>query len=239
MKTVKVQEVMAAIRRKFHLDMDIYEVTENCAEVLKKMGMITLKRKVEVMLVENYCVTLEPAAKQVLSVKQLQPVTKNVIVQDRIWQPHRETLTNEVISIEPAIYTVEELNNQPKRNIPGQPKGIWVEFEWDCPSIRFNFTDFYVDVEYTTLAVDENNMPIIPEEALNACIYYNVYTYSEANILAGRIPEYLFARVEQWKDKHINQSKNRKAFSELSRNAMSELGDIYTSMDRKRTNIDS
>lgn len=239
MKTVTVHEVMAAIHRKFHLDMDFYEVVENCAEVLKKMGMITLSRKVESFPVSNYCVMLEPSVKQVLSVRQMGVYSVPAIDIQPIYHPPLETLTNEVITIEDEIITIDTYNSEYKPNIPPQPKGEWVDFEWDCPSLRFNFTDHIVEVEYTTLAVDKDNVPIIPEEALNACIYYNVYTYSEPGLITGKIPDYIFNRIEQWKDKHINQSKNRKAFSELSRNAMSELADVYTSMDRKRTNIDS
>jgi len=119
------------------------------------------------------------------------------------------------------------------------PKGPWVDFEWDCPFVRFNFTDFEVSLEYTELATDGDGYPLIPEEALDACVYYNVYTFAEPGLLAGQIPDYVFARVEEWKNRHVNQAKNRKAFNELSRNEHSKIFDIFTSMNRKSTNIDS
>jgi hypothetical protein len=144
-----------------------------------------------------------------------------------------------VISTDSDNVKLELSNNEAKLNVPGMPKGNWVDFTWDCPYVRFNFTDFAVALEYTSIATDDEGVPIVPEEALNACVYYNIYTYAQPGFLTGRVPQYVLKEVEQWKNQHINQAKTRKAFNELSRNEHSKLFDIFTSMDRKRTNIDN
>jgi len=241
MNTVSVQQVMAVLHRKFHIDMDYYEVLENCAEVLKKTAFMPLSRKQEIYPVSDYCVKLPPEAYVVKSAVQLEPYTlqNNVVLQD-IYHPPLETVKNEVITVNASDLTeVPAASEEIKLQVPGTPKGPWVDFTWDCPYVRFNFTDFTVFIEYTALAVDAEGVPLIPEEALNMCVNYNVYTYAQPGFLTGRIPQYILKEVEQWKNTSINQAKNKKAFRELSRNEHSKLLDIFTSMDRKRTNIDS
>lgn len=237
MKTVSVQTIASTIKRKFKIEMDIYEIVENSAEVLKKMGMLATKRSFDIYVASNYCVKMPPETHKIVSAIQLEPyiLPTNVNVQE-IYHPPLQTLKNEVISTqELSELTVE--STPAKMNYIWPVKGPYVDFIWDCPYVRFNFTDFKVGIESTSIPVDGDGYPLIPEEALNACVYYNVYTYMEPIVLTGRIPLQVFKEVEGWKDKHINQSKNRRYFDELSRNEVSKYFDIFTSMDRKRTNI--
>ena len=240
MKTVSVQQITAAIHRKFRIDMDIYEVIENSIEVLKKMGMTALTRKQEVYAVSNYCVKLPMSVNNVNSAIQLEShnLPNNLTIQD-VYRSPLSTISNEVITVNTSDIAVNPANEEAKLQVPSTPKGPWIDFTWDCPYVRFNFTDFSVFLEYTELAVDANGYPLIPEEAFNACIYYNIYMYSQPGFLTGQVPQYVLKEVEAWKNQHINQSKNSKAFGELSRNEHSKLFDILTSMDRKRTNIDN
>lgn len=243
MKTVSIEAVASAIERKFHIQMDIYDVIETTAEVLKKMGMIALNKKTDVLLVNNFCVKLPPTAHTVKSVVQMDPYNfpTDIVIQD-IYHPPSLTLerSNEVLGIEAVVENNgEAIDGGVVDNYLGQVKGIYTDYVWDCPYVKLNYTDYWVGVTYIKLSEDENGLPLIPEEALNACVYYNMYTYMEPAYLAGKIPDYTFARIEQWKDKHINQAKNDMMFNRMNHNEQDKLFDIFTSFDRKRTNIDS
>lgn len=242
MKTVSIEAVASAIERKFHIQLDIYDIIETTAEVLKKMGMIALSSKTEVLLASNFCVKLPPTAYNISSVVQMEPYKypTDITIQE-IYHPPSLTVerSNEIVGIDTIESNGESVDGGIRDNYLGQVKGVYTDFVWDCPYIKLNYTDYWVAVEYIKLSEDEKGLPLIPEEALNACVYYNIYTYMEPTFIAGKIPDYVFARIEQWKNKHINQAKNDHMFGRLNKNEQDKLFDIFTSFDRKRTNIDS
>jgi hypothetical protein len=243
MKTVSMQAVASAIERKFHIQLDIYDIIETTAEVLKKMGMIALSKSTDMYLVQNFCVKLPPTVSSIKSVTQMDPYNypTDIVIQD-IYHPPSLTLerSNEVLGIEDTVENNGEVvDGGVMDNYLGQTKGVYTDFVWDCPYVKLNYTDYWIAVEYVKLSEDENGLPVIPEEALNACVYYNVYTYMEPVYLTGKVPDYVFARLEKWKDKHINQAKNDMMFGRLSANEQDKIFDIFASFDRKRTNIDS
>jgi len=241
MEYVSVEAIATEIKRKFRMELDIHDIIANSADVLKKMGMAALNKRTQVYLVDNYCVKLGPETYKVDSVTQLEPyVYPTEIVEQDIYFPPQLVPENPVIiSSEEDMVESNGEYGDPKPNYLGQVKGIYTDFVWDCPYVKLNYTNYLVAIRTIELSKDAEGLPLIPEEALNACVYYNVYSEMEPAYLAGKIPDYTFARVEQWKDKHINQSKSRRMFKRLSANEMDKIFDIMASMDRKRTILDS
>jgi len=225
------------------MELDYHNIIANCADVLKKMGMAALDGATEVHLVDNFCVKLGPEVWKVDSVIQLDPTLypTDIVIQDIYFPPQ---LVPDNPSIVPKPESLIENNGENadsgiKANVLSQPKGIYTDFKWDCPYVKLNYTDYYVAIKRVALSLDEEGLPLIPAEALNACVYYNVYSEMQPAYLAGKIPDYTMARLEQWKDNHVNQAKNQLFFKKSNKNEMDKLFDIMASFDRKATNIDN
>ena len=245
-QTVSVEAVAQFVKRRFRVEMDIHEVIENSAECLKKMGLLRMKKSTEVYMVKNFCTKLPPEVYTVKSVIQMgNYVYPTDITIQEIWHPPSLTLerSNEVRGVEDLIAnngeTNQTLNEQIAPNYLKQIKGVYTDFVWECPYVRVNYTDYPIAVEQVSILTDDEGLPLIPEEALNACGYYCMYVLAEPMLIAGKIPEYVYARVEDWKNKHINQAKNENFFKNLSKNEADKIFDILASFDRKRVNIDN
>jgi len=241
MEHVSVEAVATEIKRKFRMELDIHTIIANCADLLGKIGMAALVKKTEVYLVDNYCVKLDPSTYKVDSVTQIEPYTypTDIIEQDIYFPPQIVPENPVIISSEEDLVENNGESKGIKTNYLGQIKGTYTDFVWDCPYVKLNYTDYLVAIRSIQVSKTSEGLPLIPEEALNACVYYNVYLEMEPALIAGKIPDYTFARVEDWKNKHINQAKNKRMFKRMNKNEMDKLFDIMSSMDRKHVNIDS
>ena len=76
--------------------------------------------------------------------------------------------------------------------------------------LRFNFTDFPIQISYLGCPVDENGYPYIFEGSLDACVYYCIWKYAEMGMLDKK-----FSRqdVEYWKQQYAFYIKQARAYA--------------------------
>lgn len=92
---------------------------------------------------------------------------------------------------------------------------------------------------YTRLSLDDEGIPVIPEEAVDLCIQYNNWIYHRPRYVMGKIPKHIMDDIEEWKRRAFAQAESRRMYNELSQNAMNRLFDVMASADRKKFNIDA
>ena len=108
-----------------------------------------------------------------------------------------------------------------------------IDFVWTCPIMKFNETNLQILVETTEIASDKEGFPQIPEECLEACIYYCLYIYHQPMYLTGQIDGQRMSTLERWKNDKIAQGNSSLMMSSLTTNELDSLLDIMTSMGRK------
>lgn len=230
-----MQAVQSGLKRQWGIDMELWEVMENSADALKKAGMIALTREVSMWTVDNFTIQLpEYAHKPQWAVYLTNPWPyPKVEVQD-IWQPSQVFWRTDELE-----ETVSGADETTKLNAIPQIKGPYIDFEWECPYMRFNQTGFNVAVMYTALSLDEDGIPVIPEDALDMCIQYCNWIYQRPRYVLGKVPKHVMDDVEEWKRRSFAQAESKRMFTDLSQNAMNRMFDVMASADRKKFNIDA
>jgi hypothetical protein len=235
MKKASMRTVQSALKRQWGVDMELWEVIENSAQALKLAGMIALDREVAIWTVDNFTIKLPEHAYQprwAVYLTNPWPYPR-VEVQD-IWQPSQVFWrTDEVEETVGSTDETTELNHIP------QIKGPYIDYVWECPYMKFNQTDFNVAVMYTSLSLDEDGIPKVPEEAVDLCVQYNNWIYQRPRYIMGKMPKHVMDDIEEWKRRAFAQGKTKRMFNELSQNAMNRMFDVMASADRKKFNIDA
>jgi hypothetical protein len=209
--------------------MDIFDAVMGCSDVLKKMGAIALERSIYAAVINNFAITMPGNIWRVRGVVRLDviPEPPITITVDDIYFPPQ------VVFVSP----VEETNqSEPilfEANYVPQFKGPYIDYIWNCPTLKFNETDVPVAIECTGIKVDKENFPMIPETAQLACVYYCLFIYYQPLFLLKQIDINMMREIERWKDQHIAQANQSMMMESLSTNERDNLFDIMTSMDRK------
>jgi hypothetical protein len=236
MQYQSVRAVASRLKSQFKVDMDIFECIQACADALKKMGYIALKRSCYQATVQNFGVNLPGTVWKVRGVIRLdintEAVGVTIVPQDIYFPPQ-------------LIFSFEEPTETPndvillKGNYVPQFKGPYIPYLWDSPYLKFNENDIPVAVEVTELAKDEEGFPMVPEPAFFGCLYYSLFVHYQPLALLGQIPLQLMQQVETWKNTNIAQSNSSMMMEALSVNERDNLFEIMTSMDRKHFGLPS
>lgn len=238
MRTVTVEAVASTIKDEFNLEMEIYQVARHCAKALELMGMISFRKEVAKGMVENHCLKLSPEVVKIASVTCIsKPVDSSVGAYEiqEIYHPPQIVFRSDETDTElDKTETAQYLENY----IPSQHYG-YIPYVWECPYLKFNDTDIEVAVEYTTLALDENGYPKIPETAMDGCVYWAVYKHMLPLFLMGKVQPVVYQEITRLKTQKMAQSEQRTVMRGLNNNTRNRILNIMSSFDRKRVNIDA
>ena len=237
MRNASIGEVVSTLKDEFNIDMEIYQVARHSAKALELMGMIAMRKEVARGLVENHCIKLPPEVVKISSVIcTSKPIDTSWTyeIQD-IWHPPQIVFrSDETDSTLDETTTPDVASNY----IPSQHYG-YIDYVWDCPYLKFNDTDIEVMVEYSTMSLDENGYPKIPETAIDGCVHWAVFKHMQPLFMMGKVQPMVFAEVTRWKNQKMNQSRTATMMRGLNNNTRNRILNILTSFDRKRVNIDA
>jgi hypothetical protein len=235
MRTVTPEAVASALKDEFNIDMDIYTVVRHSAKALELLGMIAVHKVVVEGVVQNYSLLIPPPEVVKLSaVIKVEDYNSSAdIVLQEIYHPPQIIFTSEDLGEGDPIDAPQYIQNY----MPNFRSG-YIDHVWDCPYLKFNETDIKVLVEYTTLTLDDNGYPKIPETVMDACVYWCLFKHIQQLYIIGKVGESQMERVTQWKTQKFAQSEQRTIMRSLSANEMNRVMNIMSSFDRKRVNID-
>lgn len=241
MKTT-VEAIASKLVDQFGVEMDIYQVSENCMEALNLMGMLRLSKKAIVGLAVNQQLRMPPDCVDVKAVYR-SPSSQLLI-------SHGVTLTIQDIAHPPqniwvpvpnSDATVQEITlDEQLLNYISRMAGPYIDFEWNPPFIELNEEQPNIIVVYSRIPVDPSTgLCQIPEEAFRGCLNHCLYVYFQPLFLQGKVAPYVWQEIKEWRQRKMAQSKNAYMMSRLSDNEMSKVHNIMSSFDRKRTRLDS
>ena len=236
MKYISIYAIASELKDRFSIEEDIYVINKWVAKALEKMHMVALQRKVDKAIVpEKGCITIEGGAYKLESVYIVNhPVRQTKFFTQDVWQPPQTIFVDDALKPDGSFN-----GNTPLHII--QTGVLYQDYTWDCPKLHFPKDAIGAEImyEYTCIPTDKEGYPMIPEDAFDGCLYYVLWVIYQPLYLLGKVNESQMQRVEEWKRKHVAQSKNQLTMRQLSANAMNEVLDVMTSFDRKRVNIDA
>lgn len=236
MQYVSVRAVAAQLKQQFKVDMDIFDLVQSCSDALGKLGAVALERSIYLANINNFCINLPGTIWKVRGVIRLDGSAEDLgmtVTVDDIYFPPQVVFVKE--ETDPSQYQPILL----QANYIPQFKGPYIDYVWNCPTLKFNETDVPVAVECTGIKTDKEGFPMIPEEALLACTYYSLFVYHQPLFLLKQIDINMMRELERWKDQHMAQANQSMMMSALSTNERDDLLNIMTSMDRKAFGLPS
>jgi len=245
MANISPEMIASKMVDKFNVEMDIYQISENCMEALNRMGMLKLGKKILISpIADNQSILMPPEACEIKGVLGhhhhhfREEETNSVIVSiGDIWFPPAKIFVP-VPNSEPTM--VETQCTDDVLNVIEQLFGPYLDFKWESPFVRLNKKHGAAIVIYTTIPIDRNTgLCEIPEQAFNGCLYFCLYTYFQPLFLMGKVQMGIWKEIEGWKNRNFNQSRQQLMMSKLSANEMSKVHNTMASMDRKRFHLDS
>lgn len=237
-----VEAIASRLVDQFGVEMNIYQVSENCMEALNLMGMLKLSKRAIAGCIKDQqfrmpvdCVDVK-AVYGLPNPRKLGSVT--LTIQDIAFPPQVFFLP--VPNSEEDMLETKELTDSVLNYIP-HFTGPYVDFNWDPPFLKFNECDgMHVVAVYNRIPINRSTLLCeIPQDAFAGCLNYCLYVYFQPLFLTGKIPKYVFDEVKDWKRIKMGQSITAVMMSKLSQNEMSKVHSVMSSFDRKRTNIDS
>lgn len=237
------QAVASKMVDKFHVEMDIWQVSENCMEALNRMGMLKNSRKAIVAPVKDQVLQMPVGAYDIIGVfrqpKAHEVLTNSVTltIQDITFPPQKifVPIPNSDSELQEIELTEEQANYIPHM------AGPYIDFDYsDPPFLKFNELALNVIVLYNSIPIDrDTGLCRIPEAAFNGCLYFCLYTYFQPLFLMGKVQMGIWNEIKEWKDRNFNQSRQTLMYQKLSQNEMSKVHNVMASMDRKRYKLDS
>lgn len=238
-----VEAIVSRAKDQFGVEMDIYQVSENTMRALDLLGMLKLKKNVLVGKVNSSQQLRLPVdacdVKAVVTPRALNnclPHEMRIFVNDIYFPPAiffvpipnaTEELADLLVATDVVVKYIDNL------------KGPYIDFNWNPPFIEVNSTEASLVVIYTSIPIDENGLALIPSQAFEACLYYNLYIHFQPMFLQQKVPIAVWQEIKAWKDSKFRQGKNKYMMSRLSSNELNKVMDIVTSFDRKRVNRDA
>jgi hypothetical protein len=234
MKKASVKSVASRLLSDFGIDMELHEVVQNCAHALGELGMIALDRQLSYHLVDNFLVQMPPSTCKIQWCISLSPtfLTPNRIGIQDIWQPPQIVFH----SSEPET-TEEEVIF--KDNYINLVKGPFVDFSWECPYVKFNETKIRVAIMATSLSLDDEKYPKIPEAAVEACTQWCHMVYQRPLFVLGKVAPVVWGEIGKWVQQSFARAAQKQIMYGLSRNELDKMLNVMSSFDRKRFNIDA
>lgn len=236
-----VEAIASRLVDRYHVEMDIFQVSENCMDALNEMGMLKVSTKAVVGTAANQQFLMPNDCYEVKAVMLLQNVqqwlisTLNISVQDIWFPPAKVFVPVPNAADDPATVLLTDLI---VKYLP-QFKGPYIDFVWDAPYIGFNTETPPIAAVYKTIPIDKSGLCVIPEQAFNGCLHWCLYVYHQPLFLQGKVAPYIWGELKDWKQKNMAKSMNSYAFSRLNQNEMSKVHAVMASFDRKQTNLDS
>ena len=232
MKLSSTYEVHSDLIDMYNLDLDLYWVKKQCYKAMQKLKLLMIDRTITVATVENFCIKLDAVyfrVNSVIRIDQTVLANVNVDLQDIYFPPQD-------VFVFPEESTVVDVKLLEGNKIP-EIKGPYMDYEWDCPYVRFNEDNAYVAIEAMKVRSDDKGFPLIPEVALNACVAWCAYVYYRPMFMQGKIGVAQYQAIEEWKNREFGQARGDSYTQQLSRNDIDEIFDVVSSMDRKHYNV--
>lgn len=239
MRTVPIQAVVSRIKSKFGIEMDIYDVFLNSLEVLKQMKMYALDYEIITGSVRNFTFKLQDNAVKInwiIYLENLYNSNLKLEIQD-IWLPPQVVFRSHNETEETTYYPLAPTEWQLNTDL--DVKGPYIDYKWDCPFLKFDVNEINIACKYSKIRLDKDGFVAIPEQALEACVYYSVYSHMEPAFLVGKVPPAIFMEVKQWMKDHRATAQHRKMVDDFSQNEVNKVLDVMSSFDRKRFGIDA
>lgn len=238
-----VEAIASRLTDMFHIEMDIFQVSENCMDALNRMHMLHLSRKAVAGHVKEQKLKMPVDCYDVKAVFRMpnshETLTNSVTltIQDILFPPQKifVPIPNSDSEVQSITLPDQILNYIPHE------AGPYIDFNYDDPPwLRFNEEEPDVVVIYTRIPINpDTGLCEIPEQAFNGCLNYCLYVWYQPLFLSGKVAPYIWAELKEWKRVNMAQSKNALYMSRLNNNEMSKVHNIMSSFDRKRTRLDS
>ncbi len=239
-----VEAVASKLVDQFDIEMDIYQVSENCMEALNQMGMLQLDPRTIACQLKGDSRQLrmpvdciEPRAVYGLSNYWWDRLNSTTLTFQNIWFPPQTIFVPVPNSDDNDIYI-----QIPEPIIQAEPgmSGPYIDFKWEPPFVKVDCPGSFLMVKYNRIPINvETGLCEIPEEAFLACVNYCAFVWFRPMFTTGKIPQYVWNEVKDWKKTAMAQAKVSVMMSGLNENEMSKVHSIMSSFDRKRTRINS
>lgn len=238
MRYVHAESVADELLSSYGHEIDIWDIVRMSARCLKRLGAFALRRKIYQTTVNNFCVLLPPDAYKARGAIKFQPnaiTDMKMMIVDGIEMPPQiffvepveetETLSPELLILKPNY--IDRLRGEP------------IDYVDNHPVLNFNETDVEVIIEYSGLKTSSEGVPMVPEEASEACMFFCLFTITQAAYLAQKAPRAIMLDTERWKDQAMARARAKLTMDSLNSNERDKLMNIMVSMDRKAFNIPS
>lgn len=241
MEYTSIEEIGARIYSEFKIDVDEFFVRQHALDAVNEMGLISVEDVLVRATIKDYKVRLPQNVGIITRINWVvagdakASTTVTLSIQN-IWFPPQVVFT----PIPNANIEIALLDEEAPVNVIPQIKGPYVPFKWDKGVFSFNETDREVVIYMERLRTDKDTgLPLIPRECLAACAFYCAEVYYRPLLVLGKIPPFVWEKIERWTDRNFAIAQNRYGFKRLDQNKMDEIRDIAVSMDRKAYGINS
>lgn len=237
MKYISIYAIASELKDRFSIEEDIYVINKWAAKALEKMHMIALQRKVDKVIVpEEECITIEGGVHKLESVYYTAMPTTNTpsFFAQEVWHPPQTVWVDDALQPDGTF-----AGNSPIGGVANNL--LYLDHTWECPKLTLPAGSAGMEIyyEYTCIPTDSEGYPMVPEDAFDGCLYYVLWIIQQPLYLLGKVNEAQMQRIEEWKRKHIAQSKTQLMMKKLSANERDKILNIMSSFDRKQYNIDA
>lgn len=231
-----VKAVAETLRRKWGVEMDLWQVASNCKQVMRDERVIPLIKKLQIETVEDFTVALGNDVFKILAVIELDspPVltTGSIVIGDILFPP--QTVW---VGWEPAsTLTSEELN---ELNALPYFRGPYVDYSWEPPNLRFNLDKMEVGILFSAVPTDDDGFVLIPEDMVDALANYCAEIHLKPLFILGKVQMGIYQQVQLETERAFGSGRWNMMMNNLSQNETDKLLSIMTSMDRKAPNINA
>lgn len=228
---VNIRAVGSDLKDRFKIEMQLHEIIRNSAEALKKLGVFAVGKKFIVDHISNFKIKVQHVH-DVRAVILLEPplIRPKIFLQDIFFPPQ---IVFEVSDDDPPPHQTFHF----KHNYVPQIKGPYIDFEWDCPELKFNVDKFQVGILATGIKSDDEGYPMVPEEAVEVCSYYCAYIYHLPIFTLGKLQPVVWQEIKELKERAFAQARWTANWKAMNQNELDHLFNIMSSMDRKRHSI--
>jgi hypothetical protein len=241
MQHTTIEEIAFRINSEFKLDLDEYFVRQHALNAVNEMGLISTEDVLIRGTIKDYCLKLPlnigalTRINWVIAANVRASTTVSIAIQN-IWFPPQIIF----VPIPNADMDIAVLETDAPVNVIPKIRGPYIPYKWKCPVLKFNETDIDVIVYAERLEVDKDTkLPSIPRECLEACAFYCAEVYYRPLFMLGKVPPYVWEKLERWTDKAFARGQNQLGFKQLNQNQMNDIMNVMSSWDRKAYGVDS
>lgn len=236
-----IEEIGARINSEFRIDVDEYFVRQHALDAVNEMGLISTEEILLRGTIKDYKMKIPASSGGITRINWViagdakASTTVSLSIQNIFFPP--QVVFTPVPNENIEIALIEE---EGPINVIPSIRGPYIPFTWKKPFLAFNETERQVVVYAERLKLDPNTkLPLIPQECLAACAYYCVEVYYKPMFMLGKVPPFVWEKLEQWTNRHFARGQNQLAGKQLNQNVLNDAMDVVVSMDRKAYGIDS